>query len=197
MVLTYVISRGDGREDIFRAVGPAGVCRRARGRVGRFNWIIHAYCLMTNQYHLLVETPDGNPGKGMRDLNGVYTQRFNRVYQRVGHVFQGRYKAILVQKEAYLLEVARYLVLHPVRTRKVRSASDYPWEQLSGHDRRGRGPRVAGDERDPGGVRPDRSASRGGLPVLHRRGQGTTFALGAPQAAGLSGLPWPTSASYI
>ena len=63
----------------------------------------------------------------MRELNGVYTQRFNRVYQRVGHVFQGRYKAILVQKEAYLLEVARYVVLNPVRARMVRSAGDYPW----------------------------------------------------------------------
>lgn len=62
---------------------------------------------MTNHYHLPVETPDGNLAKGMRELNGVYTQRFNRAYVRVGHVFQGRYKAIVVQKEAYLLELAR------------------------------------------------------------------------------------------
>jgi REP element-mobilizing transposase RayT len=66
----------------------------------RFNWTIHGYCLMTNHYHLLVETPNGNLAKGMRELNGLYTQRFNRVYGRTGHVFQGRYKAILVQKEA-------------------------------------------------------------------------------------------------
>lgn len=94
---------------------------------GRFNWALHAYCLMTNHYHLLVETPDGNLAKGMRELNGLYTQGFNRVYGRTGHVFQGRYNAILVQKEAYLLEVARYIVLNPVRARMVRSAGDYPW----------------------------------------------------------------------
>jgi putative transposase len=76
----------------------------------RCNWVIHAYCLMTNHYHLLVETADGNLAKGMRELNGVYTQRFNRIHQRVGHVFQGRYKAILVQKETYLLELETYLL---------------------------------------------------------------------------------------
>jgi len=136
--LYHVTSRGDGREDIFRAVGDRRVFVDVLAGVrGRFNWIIHAYCLMTNHYHLLVETPDGNLGKGMRELNGVYTQRFNRVYQRVGHVFQGRYKAILVQKEAYLLEVARYVVLNPVRARMVRSASDYPWSSyraMTGED---------------------------------------------------------------
>ena len=66
----------------------------------RFHWVVHAYFLMTNHYHLRVETPEANLSKGMRELNGVYTQRFNRTYDRVGHVFQGRYKAILVQKEA-------------------------------------------------------------------------------------------------
>jgi hypothetical protein len=76
---------------------------------------------------LLVETPDGNLAKGMRQLNGVYTQRFNQAHARVGHVFQGRYKAILVQKEAYLLELSRYVVLNPVRARMVREAADWPW----------------------------------------------------------------------
>ncbi|MGA7980210.1 MAG: transposase, partial [Chromatiaceae bacterium] len=93
----------------------------------RFNWVVHAYCQMGNHYHLLVETPDGNLAKGMRQLNGVYTQRFNQAHARVGHVFQGRYKAILVQKEAYLLEVSRYVVLNPVRARMVREAADWAW----------------------------------------------------------------------
>ncbi len=120
-------ARGNGRGDVFRAVGDRRVIFEVLAGVwGRFNWIIHASCLMTNHYHRLVETPDGNLGKGMRELNGVYTPRFSRVYQRVGHVFQGRYKTILVQKEAHLLEVARYVVRNPVRARMVRSAEDYP-----------------------------------------------------------------------
>jgi putative transposase len=82
---------------------------------------------MGNHYHLLVETSDGNLANGMRQLNGVYTQRFNQAHLRVGHVFQGRYKAILVQKETYLLELSRYAVLNPVRARMVREASDWPW----------------------------------------------------------------------
>jgi len=82
---------------------------------------------MDNHYHLLIETPDGNLSKGMRQLNGVYTQTFNRHHNRVGHVFQGRYKGILVEKEAYLLELCRYIVLNPVRAQMVRSAKEWPW----------------------------------------------------------------------
>ena len=93
----------------------------------RFNWIIHAYCLMDNHYHLLVETPESNLSLGMRQLNGVYTQRYNRKHGRVGHVFQGRFKSIIVQKESYLLELARYIVLNPVRAKMVRTAKQWPW----------------------------------------------------------------------
>jgi hypothetical protein len=82
---------------------------------------------MDNHYHLLVETPEGNLSKGMRQWNGVYTQRFNRRQGRVGHVFQGRYKAILVEKESYLLELSRYIVLNPVRARMVRDPAEWPW----------------------------------------------------------------------
>lgn len=102
--LYHVASRGDGREAIF--LGKAdrrlflGVLAEV---VSNCNWAAHAYCLMDNHYHLLIETPDGNLSTGMRHLNGVYTQRFNRQHGRVGHVFQGPYKAIIVQKESYLL----------------------------------------------------------------------------------------------
>ncbi len=85
------------------------------------------WVVMTNHYHLLVETPDSNLSKGMRYLNGVYTQRFNRLHLRVGHVFQGRFKAILVEKDAYLLELARYIVLNPVRAGMVKSAEQWLW----------------------------------------------------------------------
>jgi len=84
-------------------------------------------CLMSNHYHLLIETPDANLSKGMHQLNGIYTQTCNRTHNRMGHVFRGRYKAILVEKDSYLLELARYLVLNPVRTGMVRSAKDWPW----------------------------------------------------------------------
>jgi REP-associated tyrosine transposase len=82
---------------------------------------------MDNHYHLLLETPDSNLSKGMRQLNGVYTQKTNRRHKKVGHVFQGRFKSILVQKESYLLELSRYVVLNPVRAGMVRTAKDWPW----------------------------------------------------------------------
>ncbi len=126
--LYHVTSRGDRREDIYLTDDDRLAYLDILDKVcGRFNWIIHAYCLMGNHYHLLIETPDGNLSKGMRQLNGVYTQHFNRTHKSVGHVYQGRYKAIIVQKETYLLEVARYIVLNPVRARMVRSAKDWPW----------------------------------------------------------------------
>lgn len=101
--LYHVTSRGDGREDIYREDADRELFLEVLSdTVDRFNWVIHAYCLMDNHYHLSIETPDGNLSKGMWQLNGVYTQRFNRKYKRVGHVFQARYKAILVQKDSYL-----------------------------------------------------------------------------------------------
>ena len=74
---------------------------------------------MDNHYHLMIETPDANLSIGMRQLNGIYTQKYNRGHKRPGHVFQGRFKAILVDKENYLLELCRYLVLNPVRARRA------------------------------------------------------------------------------
>ena len=95
--------------------------------ITRFNWLCHAWCLMNNHYHLLVETPDGNLSKGMRQLNGVYTQASNRRNQRVGHLFQGRFKAIMVDSDSYLLELARYVVLNPVRAGIAKKPADWPW----------------------------------------------------------------------
>ncbi len=126
--LYHVVSRANAKEPIFAPGSEKGLLLDTLSGVNKkFNWICHAYCVMDNHYHLLIETPDGNLSKGMRGLNGIYTQAFNRRKNRVGHVFQGRYKAILVQKESYLLEVARYVVLNPVRAKTAKSAADFQW----------------------------------------------------------------------
>jgi putative transposase len=116
----HVTSRGDGGEDIYLAGADREAWLEVFSHVcERFNWVCHAWCQMTNHYHVLIETPEANLAQGMRQLNGVYTQRFNRAHARVGHVFQGRYKAILVERDSYLLEVARYVVLNPLRAGMV------------------------------------------------------------------------------
>jgi putative transposase len=100
--------------------------------VERFNWLCHAYCLMENHYHLVVETVDGNLSLGMRHLNGVYTQSYNRRHNRGGHVFQGRFKSILVDRDAYLLALCRYVVLNPVRAKRVKNPGQYRWSSYRG-----------------------------------------------------------------
>jgi hypothetical protein len=82
---------------------------------------------MNNHYHLVLETPDANLSKGMRRLNGVFTQAMNRRYGRTGHLFQGRFKAILIQKETHFLEVCRYVVLNPVRAKAVKELRQWKW----------------------------------------------------------------------
>jgi len=126
--LYHVTSRGNGREDIYLDDSDRELFMVVLGEAcGLFNWTVHAWCLMGNHYHLLVETPDSNLSRGMRYLNGVYTQRFNRTHSHVGHLFQGRFKAILVEKEAHMLELARYVVLNPVRAGMVESAEQWSW----------------------------------------------------------------------
>lgn len=126
--LYHVTSRGDGREDIYLSEGDRLAWLDVFGLVcKRFNWVCHAWCQMTNHYHILIETPETNLAQGMRQLNGVYTQRFNRAHGRVGHVFQGRYKAILVERDSYLLELARYVVLNPLRAGMVQRLETWPW----------------------------------------------------------------------
>jgi REP element-mobilizing transposase RayT len=126
--LYHVTSRGNGRADIFLDDGDRQAFLNALATVcERLRWRCYAYCLMTNHYHLVLETPEGNLAQGMRQLNGVYTQRFNRQHGHVGHVLQGRYKAILVEREAYLLELTRYVVLNPVRAGMVAAPEQWPW----------------------------------------------------------------------
>jgi len=136
----HVASRGNAKAEIFYDDAD----RRAflevvADSVERFNWLCHAYCLMANHYHLLIETPDGNLSQGMRQINSVYSQRFNRRHGRVGHLFQGRFKSILVDRQAYLLELCRYIVLNPVRAGIVDDPGKYPWSSYQGTiDRRKR-----------------------------------------------------------
>lgn len=99
--------------------------------VQRYHWLCHAYCLMDNHYHLVIETPDANLSLGMRQLNGIYTQQYNRRHTTPGHVFQGRFKAILVDKDQYLLELCRYVVLNPVRARMVKTVEQWRWSSYA------------------------------------------------------------------
>jgi putative transposase len=101
--LYHVTSRGDRREDIYIDDEDRTAWLEVLGNVcARFNWVVYAYCIMTNHYHLLVETVDGNLSRGRRQLNGQYTHRsFNRRHRMVGHLFQGRYKVIIVDKDDY------------------------------------------------------------------------------------------------
>ncbi|MCP4410822.1 MAG: addiction module toxin RelE, partial [Gammaproteobacteria bacterium] len=118
----------DWRDDIYRDDEDREAWLAVLSQVcERFNWVVHAWCQMMNHYHLLVETVEGHLSRGMRQLNSVYTQRFNCRHDEVGHLCQGRYKAILVQKESYLLELTRYVVLNPLRAGMVAKPEEWPW----------------------------------------------------------------------
>jgi putative transposase len=126
--LYHVTSRGDRQGRIYCDDVDRGAWLDILAKVcARHNLVVHSFCQMTNHYHILVETADANLSQGMRHLNGLYSQYFNRRYELVGHLFQGRYKAILVQKERYLLELSRYVVLNPLRAGLVRSLEDWRW----------------------------------------------------------------------
>ncbi len=126
--LYHITMRGNRKQDIFFDNRDRLTFLKLLGHVvNTYNLICHSYCLMTNHYHLLIETPDANLSTGMRDLNGMYTQAFNKNHQIVGHLFQGRYKAFLIEKEGYLLEVARYIVLNPVRAGFVSHPKNWKW----------------------------------------------------------------------
>lgn len=126
--LYHVTSRGDRRALIFLDDTDRAFWMQALADVcARFHCVVHSYCQMGNHFHLLIETQEPNLSEGMRQLNGTYSQYFNRRHDLVGHVFQGRYQSILVQEESYLLELARYIVLNPVRANLVARAEDWPW----------------------------------------------------------------------
>jgi putative transposase len=128
----HVTARGNDRQTIFKGDSDCSLFLIVLATVvARYRVRCHAYCLMSNHYHVLLQTPEGNLSAAMRQLNGVYTQRFNRSHERCGHVLQGRFGAQLVDGQAYLLEVCRYIVLNPVRAGLVSHPRDWRWSSSS------------------------------------------------------------------
>ena len=129
--LYHLTSRGNAKADIFLDDADRRVFLRYLGlTVARFGWRLYAYCLMGNHYHLLAETPQPNLSQGMHRLNGGYSQTFNRRHDRVGHVLQGRFDAVLVERDNYLLELSRYIALNPVRAGIAKTAVEWPWSSF-------------------------------------------------------------------
>jgi len=124
----HVTVRGNARECVFRDENDRTRWQETLERtVERFGWLVLAYCQMGNHYHLLVETPRPTLSRGMRQLNGVYAQWFNRRHSRVGHLFQARFHASLVERDEHLLAVAAYIPLNPVRAGLCGKPEDWRW----------------------------------------------------------------------
>ena len=130
----HVTSRGDRREPIFDDdEDRMNLLSVVAHTMTRFDAAVLAYCLMDNHYHFVIHTRLANLSQLMRQLNGVYTQTYNRRHRKVGHLFQGRFKGILVDRDAYLLEVCRYVDLNPVRARMVRDPGKWRWSSYGAH----------------------------------------------------------------
>lgn len=130
----HVTSRGDRRDAIFEDdTDRQALLGIVAQTMERFDACVLAYCLMDNHYHFVIQTRRGNLSQLMRQLNGVYTQFYNRRHRKVGHLFQGRFKGILVDKNAYLLEVCRYVELNPVRARIIRDPGKWAWSSYRAH----------------------------------------------------------------
>lgn len=130
--LYHVIARGNNRQKVFNCKKDyKHFLFRIKQAKERFKFILYAYALVPNHVHLLIETGESPLSKIMQSLQLNYTQYFNRRYKRVGHLFQGRYKAILCQKENYLLELIRYIILNSIRARLAKSLIEWPWSSYA------------------------------------------------------------------
>ena len=124
----HITSRGNERKPVFKSQGDRGkFLEYLESASERYEAVIHVYCLMDNHYHLLIETPAGNLSRIMQHINGAYTTYLNVKRQRSGHLFQGRYKSILVQADEYAKELSRYIHLNPVRAGMVETPEEYEW----------------------------------------------------------------------
>ncbi|MCL0065836.1 transposase [Dehalococcoidia bacterium] len=142
--LYHITSRGNQRGQIFWHDGDKvefnSILKKTKER---YSYLLHAYVLMDNHYHLLIETPYANIKQVMQNINTSYSVYVNRKYQRVGHLFQGRYKAFIVDNEGYLLELSRYLHLNPVRAKIVEKPQDYRWSSYGDYADGGRRDSIA------------------------------------------------------
>ena len=130
----HVMNRGRRGEEIFTGKKDYNTfIELLKELVEYYNVKIAAYCLMSNHYHLLVQTPDANLSRSMRHLNGVYTQRFNRIHLYDGQLFRGRYKSILVDGDSYLLELLRYIHRNPLESGIVEKLNKYTWSSHKGY----------------------------------------------------------------
>ncbi|MGV0035125.1 MAG: transposase [Candidatus Azotimanducaceae bacterium WSBS_2022_MAG_OTU7] len=124
----HVTSKGRDGQIVFADTDDRGVFLNVVGNVvDRFGWLIHSYVLMDDHYHLVVEVPEANLSKGMRQLNGVYTQHVNRRHGQEGPIFHGRFKSVLLEKKNYLLPVCRHVVTNPCRLKDAPNYSSYKW----------------------------------------------------------------------
>lgn len=130
----HVTSRGNEQKDVFKSQRDREkFLEYLESATNRYGAVIHAWCLMSNHYHLLLETPVGNLSQIMRHINGAYTTYFNIKRKRAGHLFQGRYKAILVEADEYAAELSRYIHLNPVRATMVARPEEYKWSSYKSY----------------------------------------------------------------
>lgn len=124
----HVMNRGAGHKNIFQTTEHRNLFLVILSKTSElFDIEVHAYCLMNNHYHLLIKTPRGNLSRAMRHINGIYTQRYNKSVKKDGSLFRGRYKAILIEKDGYLLNVSRYIHLNPIQAKLVKLPHQYKW----------------------------------------------------------------------
>ncbi len=167
--LWHVTSRGNSGTSIFVDDGDRiAFLGRVETAVERYGWIIHAWVLMGTHFHFLIETPKPTLSSGMQWLNGCWGGDFNRFHDRHGHLFGGRFKSFLIERETYYLEVLRYIILNPVRAGMVEHPKDYDMVELSGVCGTRLAAAVARGRQGMADLQRDRVGSEGGVPELHR-----------------------------
>ena len=171
----HVVARGNERRAVFRDDRDRELyLTRLQNYRERFGFRVYAYCLMTNHIHLALETGKVPLSRIMLALQGSYTQAFNRRHRRVGHLFQGRYKALVVQKDRYLLALVRYIHENPVRARIVGRPSEYPWSSDQWYEK-GRGPAWLDVDSVLGMLARGRQAAVRAYRALMTRGDGSDY----------------------